>query len=175
MRPTDAGESRPIHPTKLHGVKYSVSDDRYYSLITARWSTVIFAMAALYFGTALIFALLVYADMPGGISALGDADAQGYFGDAWFFSIQALSTIGYGSLSPNSDATNTTTNFEAAVGVFLIALINGVVWGKFFTIGQANAIFSRHAVMELHERADGGGDGSGNGDGGGGGGGDRGV
>jgi inward rectifier potassium channel len=76
---------------------------------------------------------------------------MGRFGDAWFFSMQALSTIGFGSLSPATTVTNIVTNVEACFGIFLIAIINGVVWGKFVTIGQASAVFSRHAVMMLPE------------------------
>ena len=95
------------------GAGYSVAADRYYSLITARWSTVIIVMAALYFGTALVFAVLVHIDpsASGGVSDLGTADSQGRFGDAFFYSVQALSTIGYGSLSPETDYTNMVTNF----------------------------------------------------------------
>ena len=154
---------RVLHPSdnkvgakSVIGAGYSVDADRYYSLITARWSTVIIVMAALYFGTALIFAVLVHVDPSpsGGVSDLGTADSQGRFGDAFFFSVQALSTIGYGSLSPETDHTNMVANFEAWLGVLLIAVINGIVWGKFFTVGRANAIFSESAVMMKPERAD---------------------
>jgi inward rectifier potassium channel len=139
---------------RLHGVKMKLSDDRYYNLITARWSTLMLGCAVLYFGVTLIFAVVVYSSS-GGLSELGAADTQGRFGDAWFFSMQTLSTIGFGSLSPATDDTNMATNVEAAVGIFLIAIINGVVWGKFVTIGQASAVFSTHAVMMVPEAWDG--------------------
>ena len=138
---------------KLHGVRVKIAEDRYYNLITARWGSLMLACAVLYFGMTLVFAVAVYydSDAEGGVSQLGAADTMGRFGDAWFFSMQALSTIGFGSLSPRTSDTNIVTNVEACFGIFLIAIINGVVWGKFVTIGQASAVFSRHAVMMLPE------------------------
>ena len=91
----------------LRGKRLRLSEDRYYALLTVHWRTVLATCATLYFGASLLFSAIVACDPAsgGGVSALGAADTQGHFGDAWFFAVQTFSTVGYGSLAPATAAT----------------------------------------------------------------------
>ena len=65
--------------------------DLYHNLLTLRWPIFLVVLAFVYLGLNVLFALLYLLG--------GDAIANarpGVFSDAFFFSVETLSTIGYG-------------------------------------------------------------------------------
>jgi len=85
---------------------------------------------------------LGYLLNPGGI----EHARAGSFGDAFFFSIQTMSTIGYGRMVPQSLFANVLVMVEALVGVFGLALMTGLIFAK-FSRPSARVLFSRVAVI----------------------------
>ena len=146
---SDGGRDMRLGDLTLQGKRLRLAEDRFYHLITVQWRTVLAACAALYFGAILLFSAFVFFDTAsnGGVSALGTADTQGRFGDAWFFAVQTFSTVGFGSLAPVTTRANAVANANAAVSFFVLAVINGIIWAKFATERRAEAVFSRQAVM----------------------------
>ena len=53
------------------------------------------------------------------------------FLEAFFFSAQTLSTVGYGHISPASTAVSAIASFESFLGVLFLALASGLFYGRF--------------------------------------------
>ena len=66
--------------------------------------------------------------------------------EAFFFSVQTLSTIGYGALSPVGVGANLLVAFEAMAGLMMVAIATGLVFAR-FSRPRAKIVFSTHAVV----------------------------
>ncbi len=115
--------------------------DLYYSLMEGSWWRLVALFIGFYALANLAFATLYMMDS-GGISAAHDGD----FYDAFFFSVQTISTIGYGSMSPQSALSNMLVTAEAMVGLLGFAVCTGLVFSK-FARPTARVMFSECLVM----------------------------
>jgi len=89
------------------------------------------------YGTAnLLFALAYYAT--GGIQGA----RPGSLADAFYFSVETMGTIGYGSMFPATDAANVVMVVESTLSLVLTALATGLVFAK-FSRPTARLMFSR--------------------------------
>ena len=79
----------------------------------------------------LLFAgiyLLLGIDHLNGMVAVTNADK---FGEAFFFSAQTFTTVGYGRINPVGFAASFVASLEALVGLLSFALITGLLYGRF--------------------------------------------
>ena len=53
------------------------------------------------------------------------------FKECYFFSSQTLTTVGYGRISPEGLLTNIVSSLEALVGIMTLAIITGLLYGRF--------------------------------------------
>ena len=90
--------------------------DLYHHLLTLPWSTFLLGLSGVYLGLNVLFALLYLL----GDGAIANA-RPGVFVDAFFFSVETLSTIGYGQMSPATLYGNIVMTVEAMFGLGLIA------------------------------------------------------
>lgn len=68
------------------------------------------------------------------------------FEEAYFFSSQTLTTVGYGRISPVGLLTNTIASLEALIGIMALAIITGLLYGRFVK-PKAYLRFSKDAVI----------------------------
>jgi inward rectifier potassium channel len=68
------------------------------------------------------------------------------FADAFFFSVETLSTIGYGQMSPATFYGNALMTIEATTGVMLVAVGAGLMFAR-FSRPTARVVFSKVAVV----------------------------
>jgi inward rectifier potassium channel len=68
------------------------------------------------------------------------------FWEAYFFSAQTFTTVGYGRLSPSGFLMSFTASFEALIGLLSFALATGLFYGR-FSRPRAFIMFSKTAVM----------------------------
>jgi len=123
------------------GLRQSPVRDVYHSLLVASWRRFFLIVLVAYLGANVLFAL--------GYLAVGDAIEEarpGHFGDAFFFSVQTMATIGYGKMAPRGLAANLLVTVEALVGLLGLALVTGLVFAK-FSRPTARVIFSRNALV----------------------------
>jgi inward rectifier potassium channel len=68
------------------------------------------------------------------------------FEEAFFFSSQTLTTVGYGRISPVGLITNIIASFEAFIGILTLAIITGLLYGRFVK-PKAYLRFSKMALI----------------------------
>ncbi len=66
--------------------------------------------------------------------------------DAFFFSSQTITTVGYGHISPTGLATSLLASFESLLGLLGFALVTGLLYGR-FSAPVSRLIFSHNAVV----------------------------
>ncbi len=80
-------------------------------------------------------------------AANGIANTEpGAFKDAFFFSIQTLSTVGYGSMYPETIYAQILVTLEVWIGLLLVAILTGLMFAR-FSRPTARVLFSKVAVI----------------------------
>ncbi len=115
----------------------------YYTLLNLTWPRFILLTTASYLVINTAFAFAYVFAGPG---ALAGPLGQHPFLQAFFFSVQTISTLGYGAISPVSLAANGLVTIEVMAGLFGVALIAGLVFAR-FSRPIAEIVFSRNAVI----------------------------
>ncbi len=103
----------------------------YHRLITLGWLHFFGVVFVFYFLLNLIFASLYVLIGIEYLEGISNEHEQMPFWEAFFFSAQTLTTVGYGRISPTGFMTNAVAAFEALIGLLLIALATGLLYGRF--------------------------------------------
>ena len=107
------------------GAERRVLNDLYHRVLTMPGWGLPLLLAGAYFGANTLFAGLYM--LTGGVANM----RAGSFSDAFFFSVQTLSTIGYGVMTPSSFWANVVMTFEAFFGLGLVAVSTGLIFSRF--------------------------------------------
>ena len=128
------------------GLLFSQTFSPYHFMLTVHWWQFFSIITACYLLANAFFAVAYYACGP---TALGTAYAgleRHTFLRAFFFSVQTLSTIGYGQVYPVGLIANTLVTFEAFSGLTGLAIIAGLLFAR-FSRPNAQILFSSHALV----------------------------
>jgi inward rectifier potassium channel len=123
------------------GLPVPWTGDLYHHLVALPWTSFLAGLALIYLGLNSLFALFY---LLGGDAILNAR--PGAFSDAFFFSVETLSTIGYGQMSPATLYGNVVMTAEALTGVMLLAVAAGLMFAR-FSRPTARVVFSRVAVV----------------------------
>jgi inward rectifier potassium channel len=115
--------------------------DLYHTFLVQPWSVFLVALLGLYLLTNLVFAIL-FALVPGAVHGV----RGGSLLDAFFFSLETLSTVGYGEMYPQTLYGHAIVSLEIVVGVLVIPLATGLIIAK-ATLPTARVMFSRYMVV----------------------------
>ncbi|XZN90947.1 MAG: ion channel [Microcoleus sp.] len=115
--------------------------DLYHGLLTLSWPKFFILISLLYVLTNSLFALAYLA----GGNCIANA-RPGSFQDAFYFSVQTMATIGYGSMYPRTDYANTIVAIQAFFALWGVAMVTGLAFSR-FSKPTARVIFSRIAVI----------------------------
>src|SRR3954454_21869862 len=115
--------------------------DVYHHVLTMRWWGFLLCGSGFYVLVNAIFAAL-YLLQPGSIQNA----RPGSFADAFFFSVQCISTIGFGGMLPATTYANLLVTAEAIVSWILVALATGSVFAR-ISRPRARVMFARNAVI----------------------------
>lgn len=66
--------------------------------------------------------------------------------EAFFFSSQTLTTVGYGRVAPTGFLTNCIASFESLLGIVSFAVVTGLIYGR-FSRPRAYFIFSKNILI----------------------------
>jgi inward rectifier potassium channel len=119
--------------------------DLYALLLETKWRYLILMCAAAYFTVNASFALLY---VESGDCILGAQPGSVF--DAFFFSIQTLATIGYGTMSPNGVCGHVLVGVQSLVGLLSFAVVTGIVFAK-FARPVAGVLFSKKAILTTRD------------------------
>jgi inward rectifier potassium channel len=129
------------------GMSFITRTSIYHTLLRmprARFFLIVFGWYTL---LNLLFASIYYmigvehlAGMEPGTSAFKQ------FTEAFFFSSQTLTTVGYGHLAPNGLITNIVASMESFLGILMFALVTGIFYGR-FSRPKAYLIFGEHILV----------------------------
>jgi inward rectifier potassium channel len=133
----------PAKMIQIVGGRRSPLEDVYASLLQSKWRWLFTLAACSYFSINALFAT-AYWLIPNSLQG-----SKGGWLDAFFFSVQTFSTIGYGSISPQGVCANLLVTVEALVGIVSVAMMTGLIFAK-FARPTARVLFSKYMV--IHER-----------------------
>ena len=121
-------------------------DNAYHYLITIHWPAFFLLALAFFVGMNMFFAgvyTLIGVEHFNGIQV---GDTSHNFVQAFFFSSQTLTTVGYGHISPNGLAVSILASFESFLGLLTFALISGLLYGR-FSRPTAQVVFSENILV----------------------------
>lgn len=128
------------------GIGFLDSISWYHTMLTIpRWKF-FFIVFAFYFLVNFVFATIYYVvgvEHLNGITAISAIDK---FGQAFFFSIQTYTTVGYGHISPSGFMTSFVASIEALFGLLSFAIATGLFYGR-FSKPKAHIVFSENAII----------------------------
>ena len=78
------------------------------------------------------------------------SDEYSSFWNAFFFSTQTFTTLGYGAIAPQSWLSNLMAGIEAFVGLLFFALATGLVYGR-FSRSSSKIAFSDQVIIRPFE------------------------
>ena len=131
----------PLQPgATILGLEDSRLSDLYHFLLTESWPTLLAGIVLIFVAINSVFAIIYMIDR-------GVENARlGSFGDAFFFSVQTMATIGYGKMSPDTIIANIMVSVEALIGLIGLAMVTGLVFAK-FSRPTARVRFSRVGIV----------------------------
>jgi inward rectifier potassium channel len=115
--------------------------DLYRTVLAMSWPRFAVTSLAVYLVLNIVFALLYLA---GGDCIAGMP--RGSFSSAFFFSVQTLSTVGYGHLYPDTIYGHVLTTIEIVAGMFLTAVVTGLIFVR-FSRPMGQLLFSESMVV----------------------------
>lgn len=127
---------------KIHGMDRWKKINVYKEMVKLKVWKFYLALLLIYVAANFFFALLYYFLLEGGLTTAKESVG---FLDAFFFSTQTFTTVGYGHISPNSILANIIASTEAFVGLLYFAIATGLVYGRFST-SKADIRFS-HKIL----------------------------
>ncbi|WP_233140395.1 ion channel [Acetobacter sp. DsW_063] len=123
------------------GLKDSFWSDVYHHALTAGWPQFLFSSLCGYLAANLIFAAFYEL----AVSQISSPRPLSLL-DLFFFSVQTLSTVGYGVMAPVGPVANAIVSVEVLVGMMVNALATGLVFAR-FARPRARLMFGRNAVI----------------------------
>lgn len=103
----------------------------YLYLINMPWPGFFSCVLAGYLVVNTLFALVYYSLGPDQLHGASAATTDmAHFLNAFFFSAQTLTTVGYGSIAPRGTAANIVAALEAMTGLMGFALATGLLFGR---------------------------------------------
>ncbi len=118
----------------------------YHALLRMAWWRFLALAIAFYIVVNALFAGLYLLCGPQALSGETAGLAGHDFLRAFFFSVQTLSTIGYGHVSPSGLAANLLVTAESLSGLLAFTIVTGLLFAR-FSRPSASILFSRQAII----------------------------
>ena len=120
--------------------------DIYHFLVNLSWTKFFLLIFAGYFIINVFFGIVYYTIGVENIRNAADKAPMQSFINAYFFSVQTFTTVGYGGMVPTGFPANFIASLEAMIGLLGFAVATGLLYGR-FSRPSARILFSRNAVV----------------------------
>lgn len=94
----------------------------------------------------LLFAIIYFAIGVENLSGMVTTSPLEKFGEAYFFSAQTFTTVGYGRVNPTGFMASAVSSFQALLGLLSFAVVTGLLYGR-FSRPKAYLKFSENAII----------------------------
>jgi hypothetical protein len=132
-------EKRGMHV--LHRISW------YHTMIDMPIWRFMLIILSFYVGINFVFASIYYGIGIEHLDGIASSDSEWVkFGQAYFFSAQTFTTVGYGHISPTGFLTSSLSSAEALIGLLSFAIATGLFFGR-FSRPTAFLKFSHNAVI----------------------------
>ena len=128
------------------GLPFIRTSDTYNWLISMTWKKFLFILLIAYLLVNILFASLYVLIGIENLKGAGGITPGDHFFDAFFFSAQTISTVGYGHISPDGFLTSCLAAFESMLGLLAFALATGLLYGR-FSRPTAKVVYSENMVI----------------------------
>jgi len=128
----------PNEITKLGVTRFS-PHDAFHWIMSLSWTQFFAGAVTVYLFANLVFACVYFL----GDHAINNARD---FSDCFFFSVETMATVGYGSMSPANFYGHCVATVEIITGMLSMAIITSLVFAR-FSKPTARILFSRVAVI----------------------------
>lgn len=127
------------------GLRLSFWDDISHRCMTASWPAFIGGAAFVFLAFNALFGVLYwFGDQP-----ISNVPGGAYI-DYFYFSIETLSTAGYGDMHPQSHYGHFIATIELFTGIFSMSVMTGLIFSR-FSRPQARLLFAKYPVISDHE------------------------
>lgn len=131
---------------KRTGLSFFAHLSVFHELIQMKWWKFNLIVIASYVVINIFFALIYLSIGVEGLNVNNTENETHDFLNAFYFSAQTFSTVGYGRENPVSHATNMVAVIEMLVGMMYLALAAGLLYGR-FSKPVSKIIFSKNALI----------------------------
>ncbi|MBQ0719695.1 MAG: ATP-sensitive inward rectifier potassium channel 10 [Gammaproteobacteria bacterium] len=143
MPPPTVKNSRTFH-VHTKGLNNSLLSDFYYRVMLATWPQFFIGAVLVYLCINAGFALIYFL---GGDMILNARPNS--FIDAYIFSFQTSTTIGYGYLLPKNGITHAIVMVDVFSGLLFVAVLTGLVFAR-FAKPRASVLFGKQVLITQH-------------------------
>lgn len=135
---------------KKSGLNFLQRFSMFHTLINLSFPMFMFWAIAGFFFTNLVFASLYFYLGIENLGGVSRAHSTQDFLDCFFFSVQTITTVGYGVMHPISLTTNILSSLEALFGWMAFAVLTGLLYGR-FSKPKAFLLFSKNALISPYK------------------------
>lgn len=132
------------------GLPWFKFDDTYTRLVTMSWPRFFLVILITYLIVNTLFAIAYNVIGIENLNGAKGVTLQDQFFDAFFFSAQTISTVGYGHISPQGFITSVLAAFESMLGLLAFALATGLLYGR-FSRPTSKVSFSKKMVIAPYQ------------------------
>lgn len=118
----------------------------YNRFIMMSWKVFFLIVLLVYLLLNLLFALTYYFIGVEHLVGANMTNTHSQFWDAFFFSAQSLTTVGYGRISPDGFAASWVAGIESLVGLMMFAIVTGLLYGR-FSRPNPRILFSKNVLI----------------------------
>jgi inward rectifier potassium channel len=129
------------------GLRLNFWADISHRCMTASWPAFILGAAAVFLAFNAVFGLLYFI----GDHPIANVKTRDYI-DYFYFSIETLSTAGYGDMHPQTHYGHLIATIELFTGIFSMSLMTGLIFAR-FSRPSARLLFANNPVIAMHDGA----------------------
>lgn len=139
---------------KREGLPFFRSYELYHKLISMSWTKFLLLVVSGYVLVNILFAFIYLGIGIEHLTGIEKSSLLHNFGEAFFFSSQSITTVGYGRIAPLGASASAVAAVESMIGLLGFALVTGLLYGR-FSRPQAKILYSNNAIVAPYKNSTG--------------------